>query len=99
MVYEMRVDHLFLRLDGRVFEVLSDESSYQQRIHVDAVGFAVKGPDRDGRYKVQIGMLRGDELHMGAGRTRLELDEAQFGRFSALVAAAHAARDAGPDKW
>jgi putative aminopeptidase FrvX len=53
VVREMRVDHLFLRLDGRVFEVLSDESDYMQRVHVDAVGFAVKGPDRDGRYKVQ----------------------------------------------
>jgi hypothetical protein len=26
VVYEMRVDHLFLRPDGRVFEVLSDQS-------------------------------------------------------------------------
>ncbi len=45
MVYEMRVDHLFLRLDGRVFEVLSDQSDYQHRVHVDVLGFArVKGP-------------------------------------------------------
>ena len=35
MVYEMRVDHLFLRMDGRVFEVLSDQSDYQHRVHVD----------------------------------------------------------------
>jgi hypothetical protein len=95
----MRVEHLFLRLDGRVFEVLSDESDYVQRIHVDAVGFAVKGPDGDGRYKVQIGMMSKGELNLGAGRTRLKLDEEQFQRFSKLVAAAHAARDAGPERW
>lgn len=99
MVYELRVDHLFLRLDGRVFEVLSDESDYQHRVHVDVVGFAVKGPDRKGRYTVLIGMLDGDALRLGATRTKLELDEAQFQRFSALVAHAHAARDAGPAPW
>ena len=99
MVYEMRVDHLFLRLDGRVFEVLSDRSDYQHRVHVDVVGFEVKGPDRKGRYKVRIGMMDGDELHLGTTRTGLELDEAQFQRFTALVAAAKAARDAGPDPW
>ena len=47
MVYEMRVDHLFLRMDGRVFEVLSDQSDYQHCIHVDVVGFEVKGAARD----------------------------------------------------
>ncbi|MCW3016442.1 MAG: hypothetical protein JWO02_3534 [Solirubrobacterales bacterium] len=99
MVYEMRVEHLFLRLDGRVFEVLSDNSGYMQRVHVDAVGFAVKGPDRHGRYKALIGTLDGDELHLGMSRTPVELDEAQFQRFSELVKLAHAARDAGPDPW
>jgi hypothetical protein len=99
VVYEMRVDHLFLRLDGRVFEVLSDQSDYQHRVHVDVVGFAVKGPDRNGRYKVRIGMLDGDELRLGPTRTQVELDEAQFERFNALVALAKAARDAGPDPW
>ena len=99
MVYEMRVDHLFLRLDGRVFEVLSDQSDYQHRVHVDVLGFAVKGPDRKGNYKVRIGMLDGDELNLGTTRTQVELDETQFQRFSALVAAATAARDAGPDPW
>jgi hypothetical protein len=99
MVYEMRADHLFLRLDGRVFEVLSDRSDYQHRVHVDVVGFAVSGPDRKGRYKVRIGMMDGEELRMGTTRTQLELDEPQFQRFSALVTAAKAVRDAGPDPW
>jgi hypothetical protein len=99
VVYEMRVDHLFLRLDGRVFEVLSDQSDYQHRVHVDVVGFAVKGPDRKGNYKARIGILDGEELKLGAARTQVELDEAQFQRFSGLVAAAKAARDAGPDPW
>ncbi|MDA0184535.1 hypothetical protein OJ997_29805 [Solirubrobacter phytolaccae] len=99
MVYEMRVDHLFLRLDGRVFEVLSDQSDYQHRVHVDVVGFAIKGPDRHGRYKVRIGMLDGDELRLGPTRTQFELEEAQLERFTALVELAKAARDAGPDPW
>lgn len=99
MVYEMRVDHLFLRLDGRVFEVLSDQSDYQHRVHVDVVGFAIKGPDRKGRYKVRIGMLDGDALNLGTTRTGFELEEAQLERFNALVAATKAARDAGPDPW
>ncbi|RKQ90412.1 hypothetical protein C8N24_0214 [Solirubrobacter pauli] len=95
----MRVDQLFLRLDGRVFEVLSAESDYQHRVHVDVVGFAVKGPDRKGTYKVRIGILDGEELKLGATRTQVELDAAQFERFERLVAAAKAARDAGPDPW
>jgi hypothetical protein len=99
MVYEMRVDHLFLRMDGRVFEILSDQSDYQHRVHVDVVGFEVKGPDRKGRYKARIGMLDGDELNLGTTRTGVELDAAQFERFTALVAATRAARDAGPDAW
>jgi hypothetical protein len=99
VVYEMRVDHLFLRLEGRVFEVLSDQSDYQHRVHVDVVGFAVKGPDRHGRYKARIGMLDGEELKYGTARTQVELDETQYQRFTQLVAAAKAARAAGPDPW
>ncbi len=99
MVYEMRVDHLFLRMDGRVFEILSDRSDYQHRVHVDVVGFEVKGPDRKGRYTVRIGMLDGNELNLGTTRTSVDLDEAEFQRFTALVAATRAARDAGPDPW
>lgn len=97
----MRVDHLFLRLDGRVFEVLSDQSDHQHRVHVDVVGFEVKGPDRKGRYKARIGTLDegGQELKLGPMRTQLELDEAELERFTALVAAAKAARVAGPDPW
>jgi hypothetical protein len=44
-------------------------------------------------------MMDGDEMHMGTTRTQLQLDEPQFQRFSALVAATKAARDAGPDPW
>jgi hypothetical protein len=95
----MHVDHLFLRLDGRVFEVLSDQSGYAQRVHVDALGFAAKGPDRHGGYTVMIGLLREGEIHRGAGVTKLDLDAGQFARFEELVAAAKAARDAGPDAW
>jgi hypothetical protein len=95
----MRVDHLFLRLEGRVFEVLSDQSDYQHRVHVDVVGFAIKGPDRKGQYKVRIGRLKGDDLDLGGTRTGFDLEEAQLERFKALVAATKAARDAGPDPW
>jgi hypothetical protein len=95
----MHVDHRFLRLDGRVFEVLSDESDYQHRLHVDVVGFEVSGPDRKGRHKARIGRMENGELSPGSQRTRFELDEAEYRRFSALVEAAHAARDAGPEPW
>lgn len=95
----MHVDNLFLRLDGRVFEALSDESSYAHRVHVDVVGFAVKGPDRDGRYVALIGMLRDGELFRGAGVTKVRLDPAEFERFSAFVEVAKAQRAAGPEPW
>jgi hypothetical protein len=97
----MRVDHLFLRLEGRVFEVLSDQSDYQHRVHVDAVGFAIKGPDRKGRYKVLVGRLDGDRegLVLGATRTGFDLEPEQLERFEALVALTKAARDAGPAPW
>jgi len=81
------------------FEILSDRSDYQHRVHVDVVGFEVKGPDRKGRYTVRIGMLDGNELNLGTTRTSVDLDEAEFQRFTALVAATRAARDAGPDPW
>ena len=84
---------------GRVFEILSDRSDYQHRVHVDVVGFEVKGPDRKGRYKARIGMLDEGELNLGTTRTSVEMDEAEFQRFTALVAATRAARDAGPDPW
>ncbi|MDT4926347.1 MAG: hypothetical protein QOG01_4060 [Pseudonocardiales bacterium] len=99
MVREMKIDHLYLRLDGRVFEVLSDESEFAMRMPVEATCFAAKGPDRNGRYKAQIGLLRNGELHQGARRCQVEMDETQWLRFSALVAATHQARDAGPEPW
>jgi hypothetical protein len=99
VVYEMQVEHLILRLEGRVFEVLSDQTDAGQRIHVSVAGFAVKGPDRKGNYKVQIGMLHKGEINKAAGWNQVELDEAGFARFSQLVKIVHAARDAGPDPW
>ena len=44
-------------------------------------------------------MLDGNELNLGTTRTSVDLDEAEFQRFTALVAATRAARDAGPDPW
>jgi hypothetical protein len=100
MAYEMHVDHLFLRLDGRVFEVLSDQSDYLKRIHVDVLAVMVKGPGRDGRYKVQIGMgPEGGEINVGAGRVGVGMDEAEFQQFSRLVELARAARAAGPEPF
>lgn len=61
--------------------------------------FEVKGPDRKGRYKARIGMLDDGELNLGTTRTSVEMDAAQFERFTALVAATRAARDAGPAPW
>jgi hypothetical protein len=100
VIYEMKIEHLYLRLDGRVFEVLSDQSDFAMRIPVEAVCFAAKGPDRHGVYKAQIGLLDKGEIHLGARRCQVELvDETQWQRFSKLVALAHQARDAGPEPW
>lgn len=44
MIDELHVDHLFLRLDEPGFEIQSDESSYQQRIHVDVARDAGPAP-------------------------------------------------------
>jgi hypothetical protein len=100
MSYEMHVDHLFLRLDGRVFEVLSDQSNYTMRIHVDVLAVVVKGPGRDGRHKVQIGMgPQGGEINVGAGRVSVAMDADQFAQFGRLVELARAARAAGPEPF
>jgi hypothetical protein len=99
VIHEMLVDHLYLRLDGRVFEALSDHTGHSQRVHVDVLGVVVKGPDGDGRYRVRIGIKDGEEVLRNAARVDVQLDEAEFRRFERFTAAVRAARDGGPDRW
>lgn len=97
--YEMRAGSYILRLHARVFEVFSTRSSHATRYHVDTVGFAAREPDWQGRVKVQIGLLIDGELNLGAERTGLELEPAEWQRFQALVQQVKRVQAAGPEAW
>ena len=97
---EMRTEKLLLRLNDRVLEVFALDSDYNFRLHVDAVGFAVKDePDKHGKVRVVVGRMHGGEISMGSGRLKLDLDSVEWARFQTFVAAVKRVQAAGPEPW
>lgn len=97
---ELRVGPQILRLHGRTLEIFSADSDHTVRRHVDTVAVeAREGTDRKGRIRVHIGLKSGDGLHLGAERTKLDLDPEQWLRFQQFVAVLKRVQAAGPEPW
>jgi hypothetical protein len=86
---ELRIQHLILRLDGRVFEAFATNSTYSIRWHVETVQFESAPPDKHGEIKVRIAHTTGAE------RLGLKMSEAEYLHFVAFVDAVKAAQAAG----